>query len=145
MTLSAEKPGATEGSRRGRRRRWTEDEKRRIVVESDAPGSSVSIVARRHDLNANMLFAWRREFRQGGSGADLAQAAFVPAIIAPEESGEGRPATTLQEHRRSIKDDSARRPPGVIEIVLVGGRRVIVAQDVSAAALARVIGVLERR
>jgi len=111
MTVSAEEPGSSGDSRRGRRRRWTEEEKRRIVAESEAPGSSVSIVARRHDLNANMLFTWRREFRQGEAGASVDQAAFVPAVIAPEEA-DGQPATTLREHRASIKDDSARRPPG---------------------------------
>ena len=45
----------------GRRRRsWTGDEKRRIVEERLAAGASIAEVARRHDLNANQLFAWRR-------------------------------------------------------------------------------------
>ena len=46
----------------GRRRRsWSLEEKRRIVAETFAPGASVSVVVRRHDRNANMLFTWRRE------------------------------------------------------------------------------------
>ena len=45
------------------RRRWSEAEKRRIVAESYEPGVSVSVVARRHDLNTNQLFTWRRHFR----------------------------------------------------------------------------------
>jgi transposase len=46
----------------GRRRRsWTGDEKRRIVGESLAAGASIAEVARRHDLNANQLVAWRRQ------------------------------------------------------------------------------------
>jgi transposase len=58
------------GSRNGRRRRlWSEEEKRRIVAETLEPGASVSVVARRHDLNANMLFTWRRAFGAAGSGA----------------------------------------------------------------------------
>lgn len=44
-----------------------------------------------------------------------------------------------------MEDGAARRLPGLMEIVLAGGSRVIVDRDVSAAALARVIGVLERR
>ena len=44
-----------------------------------------------------------------------------------------------------MEDGAARRRPGLLEIVLAGGSRVIVDRDVSAAALARVIGVLERR
>ena len=47
----------------GRRRRWSSDEKARIVVESLDPGSSVSEVARRHGLSPRQLFAWRREAR----------------------------------------------------------------------------------
>ena len=45
----------------GRRRRWPLEAKARIVAETLEPGSSVSIVARRHDLNANLLFTWRRK------------------------------------------------------------------------------------
>ena len=145
MTLSAETPRPSGGSRSGRRRRWTDDEKRRVVAESEAPGSSVSIVARRHDLNANMLFTWRREIRQRGSDAAVDQAAFVPAIIATDEVGAGQPAAAPREQRTSVEDGSAQRLSGLIEIVLAGGSRVIVDRDVSAAALARIIGVLERR
>jgi transposase len=131
--------------RSGRRRRWTEEEKRRIVAESEAPGSSVSIVARRHDLNANMLFTWRRELRGPGAGAVVDQAAFVPAVIATTEPGVDQPAAASRERRPSMEDGSARRLSGVMEIILAGGTRLIVDRDVSAAALARVIGVLEGR
>src|SRR4029453_866041 len=101
MTLSTEKARPSEGSRRGGAR-WTDDEKRRIVAESEAPGSSVSIVARRHDVNANMLFNWRREFLQQKTGADVDQAAFIPAIIAPDEVGAGQPAPTPREEGTAV-------------------------------------------
>jgi transposase len=39
-----------------RRRRWTVEQKRRIVEETRACGASVSVVARRYDINANLLF-----------------------------------------------------------------------------------------
>ena len=42
------------------RRRWSEAEKSRIVAESHEPGVSVSVVARRNDVNANLVFTWRR-------------------------------------------------------------------------------------
>src|SRR5258708_34989735 len=44
----------------GRRREWPEALKRQMVSETLEPGSSVSIVARRHDVNTNQLFKWRR-------------------------------------------------------------------------------------
>jgi transposase len=47
----------------GRRRRWSSEDKARIVVESLADGVSVSEVARRHGLSPQQLFGWRREAR----------------------------------------------------------------------------------
>jgi transposase len=53
----------------GRRRRWTTEEKLRIVEESLQPGMSVSYVARRHGVAANLLFRWRKLMREGGGEA----------------------------------------------------------------------------
>ncbi len=47
----------------GRRRRWSSDDKARILMESFAPGANVSEVARRNGLSPQQLFAWRREAR----------------------------------------------------------------------------------
>jgi transposase-like protein len=47
----------------GRRRRWSDDDKARVVVESLRPGANVSEVARRHGLSPQQLFGWRREAR----------------------------------------------------------------------------------
>ena len=46
-------------------RHYTLDFKRRIVEETFPAGSSVSIVARRHDINANLVFSWRKKYREG--------------------------------------------------------------------------------
>src|SRR5438046_7387008 len=51
----------TKQSRPAKRRDWPEDLKRQMVAETLEAGSSVSIVARRHDVNTNQLFKWRRE------------------------------------------------------------------------------------
>ena len=64
-----------------RRRVRSEDEKRRIVSETFEPGASVSAVARRHGLNANLLFTWRREMGTGISALANDAMAFVPAAI----------------------------------------------------------------
>ena len=52
-----------EGS--GRRRRWTKEEKGRIVALTLAPGVKVSDVAREYDLSPQNLFQWRREAKTG--------------------------------------------------------------------------------
>jgi transposase len=108
------------------------------------PGASVSQVARRHDVNTNLLFTWLRRSRERRGGAGEG---FVPAIIEPVESSV--PASRSQEaggpSRSDAPSDIAARSPGRIEIVLGRSRRVIIDESVSTAALARVISVLERR
>jgi transposase len=129
---------------RRRRRTWSSEEKRRIVAETEAPGSSVSVVARRHDLNANLLFTWRRALgpqRVTGGAA----VTFVPAVMTAEEPALSQPAAADRERTVGMADGSASSPGGRMEIVLAGGCRVIVDKHVSAPALARVIGVLMRR
>ena len=49
----------------GRRRRWSDAEKGRIVAESFTPGAVVSEVARRHEISPQHLFAWRKAARAG--------------------------------------------------------------------------------
>ena len=53
-----------------RRRRWPEAVKRRIVAETRAPGASVSLVARRHDVNVSQVHAWRRRYAAASSGSE---------------------------------------------------------------------------
>lgn len=52
-----------------RRRRWTADEKLRIVEETLEAGESVSAVARRHGVAPNLLYRWRRLMTEGGAVA----------------------------------------------------------------------------
>jgi transposase len=46
----------------GRRRRWSDEDKARIVAESLDPATTSSAVARRHGLHASQLFVWRQQF-----------------------------------------------------------------------------------
>ena len=62
-----------------RRRRWTPQEKVRIVEETYLPGMSVSLVARRHGIGAGQLFTWRRLMAQGALTAAGAGEEVVPA------------------------------------------------------------------
>jgi len=56
------------------RKRRTVGEKRRIVDETLQPGASVAKVARAHGVNANQVFGWRRQYRQGLLGEGHADA-----------------------------------------------------------------------
>ena len=65
------------------RRSWAVEEKRRIVEETLLPGVSVATVARRHDINANLLFSWRRQAHLGGRASGSVTATPAPAEFVP--------------------------------------------------------------
>jgi transposase len=64
----------------GRRRRWTESEKFKIVLESLAAPRLVSSTARRHGISRSLLVLWRRTLAAADAG-DVP--GFVPAIVGP--------------------------------------------------------------
>ena len=68
----------------GRRRRWTEDEKLRIVAESLSGSRQVSSTARRHGISRSLLTTRRRQFRVQPQPGGEAVSGFVPAVVLPE-------------------------------------------------------------
>src|SRR5947208_8103335 len=113
----------------GRRRRWSDDEKLRIVLESLQAPRAISSTARRHGISRSLLMTWRRSFRLDSSGPDAQQAGFVPALVIPAET----PAMA-----------TAAPSSGQMVIIVGKDRRVIVDASVDTTALARVLQVLER-
>ena len=98
-----------------------------IVAASLEPGASVSLVARRYDVNDNQVFAWRKRY---GDGADTtAKLRLLPIAVTPDPAGETAAAP---------RDD-------LIEIELAGRYRVRIGGSVRATALRLVLDVLERR
>ena len=114
-------------NKRRRHRAWPESLKREIVAATLLPGSSVLRVARRYDVNANQVFAWRRRYREVAS--EPAELCLLPVTVTPDHPERMAPA----------------RADEVIEIVLAGGHRVRVGEGVQAATLRLVLDVLERR
>ena len=93
---------------RTKHRRRTIRERREIVEETLLPGASVSRVARRHDVNANQVFYWRKLYREGqlGSSADTR---LVPVKVSNDRSVE------------AAKDDDFLPRSGTLEIKLSKG------------------------
>src|SRR3984957_9771660 len=111
----AEGAGGLHGGGR-RRQLWSIDRKRQIVSESLEPGASVADVARRHGVNANLLFTWRRQ--QGA--AKMADSRESPQLV---------PVTITTEPVSSVAAVTS-EPVGRMEIVLGAGERIIVGADV---------------
>ena len=114
----------------GRRRRWSDDEKLRIVLESLQTPRAISSTARRHGISRSLLVTWRRSFRPEPISAGAPQAGFVPVIVAAAEV-----APTM----------NAAAARGRMVIVVGKDRRVIVDSSVDVTALARVLQVLAQR
>ena len=107
----------------GRRRRWTDEEKARIVAESLDPATTASAVARRYGLHASQLFVWRQQLQRSVSSAETVRGpGFVPVLMAEDSPA---PAEAV----------------GRMEIAL-GPAVVRVGTDVDAAALRRVLEVV---
>ncbi len=111
-----------------KRRRWPEALKRQLVAETLEPGASVSIVARRHDVNANQLFGWRQRF---AGSARVPAVELLPIEIGLEPAGSAAATKPLA---------------GSIEIAVSGGVRVRIRGAVDPAAVtAAVTAVMQAR
>ena len=97
------------------RRRWTEEDKRRLVAETIGPGATVHGVARRHGVSPSQLFAWRKLYQVGaGLKRSVPTLPSVPGFAAVEIAPTTPPSV----------GDVVPAPSGLIEIELAGGDRV---------------------
>jgi transposase len=123
-----------------RRRRWSYDEKVRLVEETLRPGETVCGVARRNGVAQSLLFTWRRQARQGRLGGEA-----VPALVPVDIVAAPAPVTTCAPQPTvPFSPPVQRTRAGIIEIEL-GGCRVRVDRDVDGEALQRVLELLRRR
>jgi transposase len=113
-----------------RRRRWSAEEKARIVAESLAANAVASVVARRHGIHPNQLYAWRREWRLARAAAPSASA-FVPVAVTAASVGMAPPSGV------------GGSPSGQIEIV-IGMATVRVPPSADEATVHRVLEAVRR-
>jgi transposase len=149
------------------RRSWPPAEKQWILDEAACPGASVAEVARRHGLNANLVFAWRRTRQSAAAAAaDTARRplpacpkappsavdapAFVPigVFTRAKDGGPGLQVQAAPAAAAMAGHAGAMRPamderPGVIEIDLADGTRLRVDAFVNERALRRVLAALK--
>ena len=86
---------AAQGGTGERRRTRSLDERKRIVEEALAPGASVAAVARRHGLNANLIFKWIRRAREGW--LDRRREPATAKIVGVSDAGGDRPGLRAGE------------------------------------------------
>lgn len=115
-----------------RRRRWSREDKERLVAATFEPEASISDVARSAGIHVSQLFRWRKELCQ-------ISAPFAPQLV-PVEVAEALPAPA-----EPPPVSRPRKKASMVTIELGGGRRLRVESDVDIEALGRILDVLERR
>ncbi len=93
-----------------RRRRWSRDEKLRIVAESSRPGRTASQVAREHGIAPGQLFIWRRQLLAEAIADGVGSDGFVPVEIANEHSAAALPGSV----RAGERPIEIRLPNGIV-------------------------------
>ena len=115
-----------------KRRHYPKALKRQMVEETLSGRESVSVVARRHDVNANQLFKWRRQYREGLLVDEPDSSSLIPIAVTPSPA----PPPALGTEVKTAPDT------GHLEITLAGGHRVVVTGTVCPQALQTVLAVL---
>ena len=110
----------------GRRRRWSEDEKVKIVLESLQAPRQVAATARRYGISRSLLLRWRRSFRPEPKDATEQHTGFVPARVVPASGA--TPGSV--------------EPAGAIEIEFAAGVRMRITGAVDAATLKAAVAAL---
>ena len=117
------------------RKRWSAEEKRRIVELTLVPGASVARVAQTEGVNANQVFQWRRAHRNGELLPGLG---LVPVVVG---SGTGVPEITLErEAAQAASEETFPVPPsGAIHIELPGRAMISVERGADRALLRTIL------
>src|SRR6266702_324494 len=98
-----------------RRRRWSVEEKLRILGQSVAPGSSVSLVCRMHGISSGQLCTWRKQFRTGELTG------FAPVTVLADAPVEQLPAPASATAPAAPVTPTEAAAPAMIEVELPSG------------------------
>ncbi|EWY38699.1 transposase IS3 [Skermanella stibiiresistens SB22] len=115
---------------RERRRRWSLEEKARLVEEAFAPGAIISHVARRHEVAESCLYAWRKRLSTGRNGAGDDAPLLIPvklselpaSVVEGERIGSDRVAVTLPDGTR-LEAGAGYPVPALLALVAALGSR----------------------
>jgi len=128
------------------RRLRTLEEKLSILAEASRPGVSVAAAARKHELNANLLFAWRRLHRRGLLEAQRHVPPLLPVTITTPTVVPTRQTSAVAATGRSGRACSGSpTAESSIEIVVAGDTRIRLHGDAQRVALARILAWLPSR
>lgn len=103
-----------------RRRRWSDDEKLALVEAAIAPGASVADVARSADLDASLIYRWRRELCGARRKMPAAPAGFAKVSIEADALAGMTPDTVLVIE---VNGATLRAPPGASVALLSAALR----------------------
>ncbi|MGH3304998.1 MAG: IS66-like element accessory protein TnpA [Streptosporangiaceae bacterium] len=123
-----------------RRRRWSLREKRRIVAESERPGTGVAEIARKYEISRGLLWNWRSQVRRGVLGLEP-PSVFLP-VRAISEPADGHGMKDAEP--AAVGGADAAVSAGKIEIMLPDGTSIKIGHDVGLVMLRRVMTVLRR-
>jgi len=117
------------------RKRWSLEEKRRIVELTLVPGASVARIAQAEGVNANQVFLWRRAYRKGEL---LAGSALLPVVIEADGSG-GADLTLELEAQGDPEQPVPVSPSGAIHIEFPGRAAISVERGADRALLRTIL------
>ena len=122
-----------------RRRRWSLEEKLRIVAETEQPGSGIAEIARRYEISRGLLWNWRSQVRRGALRPD------PPPVFLPVQTiSEPANGHDTKYMAPSAGSGAEQVTGSKIEITLPDGTSVKVGHDVGLTMLRRVMTVLRR-
>jgi transposase len=144
---TSQKSGLDESGERKSRHFRTLDEKLAILKEADEPGASIAAVARKHGMNANLLFGWRR-LRQAGLLERQRYSKSAPLLPVKITTPTLTPSRRTGARARKPTHIAAVEPPAsenVMEIELPDGTRIRLSGEAGRTLLERLIERLSRR